>query len=131
MPGDTRLAESKRKYESARAKVEAARKHLDVAKEQKAAAFGNYEEASRLAKLAQFRVTATKTEQFPAAVIRHRKRARMSQADLAKVLGTTTQWVSILETTYRKPRARTLSKLAAALSCEVSDLWGQDEPEGT
>jgi transcriptional regulator with XRE-family HTH domain len=50
-----------------------------------------------------------------------RRRARLTQADLAVLIGVSKQSVSLLELGRRRPRPGTLARLAAVLDIAVKD----------
>ena len=57
-----------------------------------------------------------------------REERRMSQQELAQLSKVPQQTISMIESGQRAdPRIGTLVRLAAALGCEVMDLWQPDE----
>ena len=56
-----------------------------------------------------------------------REQAQMSQQQLAEVMGTTQTGVSNWENEVSLPRTREIPRLAAALGCQIGDLFS-DKP---
>ena len=54
----------------------------------------------------------------------------MTQAELGRLTGVSTNSISCLLTGKTRPRSLTLGKLACALNCEISDLMTDDQQKG-
>lgn len=59
-----------------------------------------------------------------------RKKAKMTQNELAQKMGIPFQSISQWERDLRKPKYETLARIATALGCNISDLTGAPFTEG-
>lgn len=60
-------------------------------------------------------------------IVRARKRAKLTQAELAKKLGKSRASVNEWESGNHKPRGKMLRELAKVLGCDLSDLASLEE----
>lgn len=54
---------------------------------------------------------------------KYRKAAKMTQAELAKAVGTSPVVICRYETGKRIPKISTASRIAEVLGCKVDDIW--------
>lgn len=62
-----------------------------------------------------------------AGLLRARKRAGLTQGELAKLAGIDRATISLIENGHESPRADTVVRLAGALNVSPSEIWGTVE----
>lgn len=68
------------------------------------------------------RKTTSKDEKFAKNLKRYRKRAGLTQEDLADKTRLSVTFIGLLETAQRKPSLKTLQKIASAVGAKAKDL---------